>query len=90
MRTGIATVSFRTLEDARDGFFERMKRLARAVTFCNRSRIWDLKNFLKKNFQIQFGFQSLGLCDWFFDWNSSGLNYHNFGSFKRGNFWFGR
>jgi hypothetical protein len=82
MRTGIATVPLDTGKCPR-WLFERMKRLARAITLAIVEEFGP-EEFLKR-ISDPFWFQSLG-CVIGFDWNSSGLTTTTLGALKEGIF----
>jgi hypothetical protein len=82
MRTGIATVPLDIGRCPR-WLFERMKRLARAVTFAIVQEFGP-EEFLKR-ISDPIWFQSLG-CVIGFDWNSSGLTTTTLGALKEGIF----
>ena len=80
MRTGIATVPLDTGKCPR-WLFERMKKLARAITFAIVQEFGP-EEFLKR-ISDPIWFQSLG-CVIGFDWNSSGLTTTSLGALKEG------
>jgi hypothetical protein len=82
MRTGIATVPLDIGKCPR-WLFERMKRLARAITFAIVQEFGP-EEFLKR-ISDPIWFQSLG-CVIGFDWNSSGLTTTTLGALKEGIF----
>jgi hypothetical protein len=82
MRTGIATVPLDIGKCPR-WLFERMKRLARAITFAIIQEFGP-EEFLKR-ISDPIWFQSLG-CVIGFDWNSSGLTTTTLGALKEGIF----
>jgi len=82
MRTGIATVPLDTGKCPR-WLFERMKRLARAITLAIVQEFGQ-DEFLKR-ISDPVWFQSLG-CVIGFDWNSSGLTTTTLGALKEGIF----
>jgi hypothetical protein len=82
MRTGIATVPLDIGKCPR-WLFERMKRLARAITFAIIQEFGP-DEFLKR-ISDPIWFQSLG-CVIGFDWNSSGLTTTTLGALKEGIF----
>jgi hypothetical protein len=82
MRTGIATVPLDTGKCPR-WLFERMKRLARAITLAIVEEFGP-EEFLKR-ISDPIWFQSLG-CVIGFDWNSSGLTTTTLGALKEGIF----
>jgi hypothetical protein len=82
MRTGIATVPLDTGKCPR-WLFERMKRLARAITLAIVEEFGP-EEFLKR-ISDPVWFQSLG-CVIGFDWNSSGLTTTTLGALKEGIF----
>jgi hypothetical protein len=82
MRTGIATVPLDIGRCPR-WLFERMKRLARAITFAIVQEFGP-EEFLKR-ISDPIWFQSLG-CVIGFDWNSSGLTTTTLGALKEGIF----
>jgi hypothetical protein len=82
MRTGIATVPLDTGKCPR-WLFERMKRLARAITLAIVEEFGP-DEFLKR-ISDPIWFQSLG-CVIGFDWNSSGLTTTTLGALKEGIF----
>jgi len=82
MRTGIATIPLDIGKCPR-WLFERMKRLARAITFAIVQEFGP-EEFLKR-ISDPIWFQSLG-CVIGFDWNSSGLTTTTLGALKEGIF----
>ena len=82
MKTGIATFSLDTGKCPR-WLFERMKRLARAITLAIVQEFGQ-DEFLKR-ISDPVWFQSLG-CVIGFDWNSSGLTTTTLGALKEGIF----
>jgi hypothetical protein len=80
MRTGIATVPLDTGKCPR-WLFERMKRLARAITLAIVEE-FGVDEFLKR-ISDPIWFQSLG-CVIGFDWNSSGLTTTTLSALKEG------
>jgi hypothetical protein len=82
MRTGIATIPLDIGKCPR-WLFERMKRLARAITFAIVQE-FGAEEFLKR-ISDPIWFQSLG-CVIGFDWNSSGLTTTTLGALKEGIF----
>jgi hypothetical protein len=82
MRTGIATVPLDYGKCPR-WLFERMKKLARAITLAIVQEFGS-EEFLKR-ISDPIWFQSLG-CVIGFDWNSSGLTTTTFGALKEGIF----
>jgi hypothetical protein len=82
MRTGIATVPL-DIGRCPKWLFERMKRLARAITFAIVQEFGP-EEFLKR-ISDPIWFQSLG-CVIGFDWNSSGLTTTTLGALKEGIF----
>jgi hypothetical protein len=82
MRTGIATVPLDIGKCPR-WLFERMKRLARVITFAIIQEFGP-EEFLKR-ISDPIWFQSLG-CVIGFDWNSSGLTTTTLGALKEGIF----